>query len=284
VSAVLLKTITEARLAIAAARRRGLEIGFVPTMGALHEGHGELIRRAKAENGFAIVSVFVNPIQFDRNDDFQSYPRTLANDLEFCSSVGADAVFAPAAEEMYPSRPLTFVEVSELGDGLCGAFRPGHFRGVATVVSKLLNITDPDRAYFGEKDAQQLAIIERMAADLNFRCAIVPAPTVREADGLALSSRNRKLSAQERSVAPAIYRGLQAAATALRTGSGPDEALSAARCVIEEAGGTRIEYLEIVDPATMKPVQRVEGPVRIIAAVWLGNTRLIDNLLCAFER
>jgi pantoate--beta-alanine ligase len=281
-SAVLLKTIAEARLAVAAARRRGSEIGFVPTMGALHKGHGELIRRAKAENGFVMVSVFVNPIQFDRNDDFQSYPRTLASDLEICSSLGADAVFAPAAEEMYPSRPLTFVEVLELGDGLCGAFRPGHFRGVATVVSKLLNIADADRAYFGEKDAQQLAIIARMAADLNFRCAIVPVATVREPDGLALSSRNRKLSPRERGIAPAIYRGLEAAVAALRAGSGPDEALRAARRLIEASGEPRIEYLEIVDPASMKPVQRIEGPVRIVTAVWLGNTRLIDNLFCAF--
>jgi len=279
-SIALLETIAQVRENVAAARRTGSSIGFVPTMGALHEGHGSLIRRAGEEKGFVVVSVFVNPIQFDRGDDFERYPRTLEKDLAFCQAQGADSVFAPRPEEMYPARQLTFVEVLELGDHLCGAFRPGHFRGVATVVAKLLNIVQPDRAYFGEKDAQQLAIIQRMVADLNLPCAIVAVPTVREPDGLAMSSRNARLSPEERRLAPLVYQALQAGARAAREGCAPDAAKRAALAVLEAHRQMRVEYLEVVDPATMRPVDQVAGPVRILTAVWLGETRLIDNILC----
>jgi pantoate--beta-alanine ligase len=275
-------TIEEVRLEVAAARRRGLVIGLVPTMGALHEGHGALLRRARAETGFVVVTVFVNPIQFNRSDDFALYPRTLETDLAFCERLGADVVFAPDAGEMYPAPQLTFVEVGELGEGLCGAYRPGHFRGVATVVAKLFNIVQADRAYFGEKDAQQLAILTRMAADLNFACEVVPVATVREPDGLAMSSRNARLSPEERRVAPAIYESLRAAAAVVAAGGGPERAKQAAMAVL--ANQFRVEYFELVDPASLKPVERITGPVLAITAVWLGEVRLIDNVLCLEAR
>lgn len=277
----LLHTIAETRQHIANARRSAQTIGFVPTMGALHEGHGALLQRARQECGYVIASVFVNPIQFDRNDDFERYPRTLETDLAFCSRLGADAVFAPAASEMYPSRQLTRVEVAELGDHLCGAFRPGHFAGVATVVAKLFNIVPCDRAYFGEKDAQQLAIIARMVADLNFPCEIVPVTTVRESDGLAMSSRNQRLTPEERRIAPAVYQALHTMQSAMARGRTAAEAKAAALAILNQHPEFRVEYLEFVDPATMQPLDTIAGPVRAITAVWLGGTRLIDNVLCA---
>ena len=187
------RSIAEARAQIAAARREGRDIGLVPTMGALHAGHGALIEQARRESGFVAVSIFVNPIQFDRPEDYQGYSINLDADLQFCADRGADLVFAPSPPEMYPVPVQTAVEAGGLSEHLCGKFRPGHFRGVATVVAKLFHIVTPDRAYFGEKDAQQLAIIERMVADLNFPIEIIPVPTVREADGLAISSRNARL-------------------------------------------------------------------------------------------
>ena len=193
---------------IAAARERGLTIGLVPTMGALHEGHGALMRRAREETGYVVATIFVNPTQFDRPDDFQKYPRDLETDLAFCERLGVDAVFAPDAKEMYPGETLTTVAVAGLSTRLEGEFRPGHFRGVATVVAKLFNILPADRAYFGEKDAQQLAVIQKMAADLNFPVAIVPVPTVREPDGLAMSSRNQRLTPEHRRIAPVLYKAL----------------------------------------------------------------------------
>ncbi|MCC6859429.1 MAG: pantoate--beta-alanine ligase [Bryobacterales bacterium] len=281
-TAALLSTIAEVRQAAAKARRGGAAVGLVPTMGALHAGHGALIEKARGECGFTVVSVFVNPIQFDRGDDYERYPRTLAADREFCGGLGVDAVFAPGMEEMYPRPQLTFVEVPALSAGLCGAFRPGHFRGVATVVAKLLHIVQPDRAYFGEKDAQQLAVIERMVSDLNLPVTIVPVPTVREADGLALSSRNRRLSAQEREAAPLLYRALLAAAEAIQGGCSSGEAVKRnALAVLDGEPRIRVEYLEVVDPGTLEPAAAITGPVRVLVAAWLGETRLIDNLLCA---
>jgi len=276
----LVETIAGVRQAVAGARQRGLTIGLVPTMGALHEGHGALLRQAREENGLVIASLFVNPIQFNRSDDFEKYPRTLQTDLEYCQRLNADVLFAPSAGEMYPAQQLSFVEVAELGEGLCGANRPGHFRGVATVVAKLLNIVQPDRAYFGEKDAQQLAVLTRMVADLNFACAVVPVATVREADGLAMSSRNVRLTSEERQIAPAIYQALQSASAALRAGSDAEAARRAAGLVLEQFPEFRVEYLEVVDPETLRPVERSDGPVLVITAIWLGAVRLIDNLLC----
>ena len=278
-----IRTIDEMRRSVALARARGTLAGLVPTMGALHAGHAALIRRAREETGYVVVSVFVNPIQFDRGEDFERYRRVLEADVEYCEALRAGAVFAPSRDEVYPSAPLTFVETPALGERLCGAFRPGHFRGVATVVAKLLNIVQPDKAYFGEKDAQQLAIIQRMVDDLNFPVAIVPVPTVREPDGLAMSSRNRHLSAAERAAAPALYGALLAAAAAVRAGGGPEDAKNAARAVLERQPLFRLEYLEVVDPAGMQPLDSITGPARIMAAAWLGGTRLIDNVLCAAD-
>ena len=250
-------------------------------MGALHEGHGELIRQACAASGFVVVSVFVNPIQFDRAADYERYPRTLERDAAFCGELGAAAVFAPSGGEMYPGKLLTSVEVSTVSEGLCGAFRPGHFRGVATVVAKLFHIVQPDRAWFGEKDAQQLAVIRKMTADLDFPVEIVAVSTVREPDGLAMSSRNRRLNPEERAVAPAVYRALREAAEAVSGGcQDPAAVRRAAMEVLAASPRIRVEYLEVVDDATFQPVERIAGPVRIAAAAWLGETRLIDNVLC----
>jgi len=274
----LLRTIFEMRAHVVEARIETLTIGLVPTMGALHAGHGALIQRAKEQNGYVVVTIFVNPTQFDRGEDFEKYPRSLETDLEFCERLGVDAVFAPDAAEMYPDRPQTMVDVSEPSSGLEGEFRPGHFRGVATVVAKLFNIVSADRAYFGEKDAQQLAVIRKMVADLNFPVAIVPVATVREPDGLALSSRNQRLTPEDRRVAPALYRALQAAESMIRSGSrdaGPIKQAGLAE--LARTPEIRVEYFEVVDPLTMQPIGRVEDRVLVAAAVWLGGVRLIDN-------
>jgi len=279
--AQLFRKIEEIREMLARVRRMGATVGFVPTMGALHEGHGRLIDQARRETDCVVVSVFVNPIQFDRKDDLEKYPRNLDADLKFCTERRADLVFAPSVEEMYREEPKTFVEVRGVSDGLCGAFRPGHFRGVATVVLKLFNIVEPDRAYFGEKDAQQLAVIRRMARDLNLAVEIVPVATVRESDGLALSSRNQRLSPEERRIAPVLFQALLVAQKYIAAGeTDPGAVKAAAQAVLERQPAVRLEYLEIVDPDEMQPVVRINGPVRVAAAAWLGSTRLIDNLLC----
>ena len=259
-------------------RLRGRIIGLVPTMGALHAGHAELIELARAECQLVVVSIFVNPIQFDRRDDYDAYAIDLARDVEFCSALGADFVFAPPAQEMYPQPPRTFVDLEGLTEHLCGKFRPGHFRGVATVVAKLFHIVSPDRAYFGEKDAQQLAVIQRMVDDLNMAVAIVPVATVRESDGLALSSRNQRLSAEERQIAPALYQSLQTAAECIRSGASVEQARTTALAHLQERPEFRVEYFEIVDASTMSPVEALGGPACIAAAAWLGSVRLIDNI------
>jgi pantoate--beta-alanine ligase len=275
VKAEVVHSIDEIRRILSGVKRAGYSVGLVPTMGALHAGHRRLIETARRESGFVVASIFVNPTQFDRDEDYSSYPRTLARDLEFCATHGVDAVFAPPVEEMYPRLQHTFVEVQHVSEHLCGHFRPGHFRGVATVVLKLLNIVQPDRAYFGEKDAQQLAVIRRMVADLNV-------PTVREADGLALSSRNGHLSADERLVAPVLRRALQAAEALIAAGAtNADEIRRSTLRVFEQHPEVRVEYLEIVDPDEMQPVEQISGPVRVAGAVWIGKTRLIDNVLAA---
>jgi pantoate--beta-alanine ligase len=269
------------RAAVKEARGQGKSIGVVPTMGALHEGHAELIRQAHKETGYVVVTVFVNPLQFDRPEDLAKYPRDLDTDVKLCDRMGADAVFAPSVEEMYPGELMTSVEVTGVSEKLEGEFRPGHFKGVATVVAKLLNIAMADRAYFGEKDAQQLAVIQKMAADLNSPTVIVPVPTVRERDGLALSSRNRLLSAEDRRAAPALYRALSIARDRLQGGASPADARKAAIEALAATPEIQVQYLEIADAATMQPVERAEGPVRVTAAVWLGRVRLIDNVLVA---
>lgn len=276
-----LTSIAAVRQAVSRARRSGATVGFVPTMGALHAGHGRLIELARQQTGSVVVSIFVNPIQFDRPDDFDRYPRILHSDLDFCRARGADLVFTPDAAEMYPAPQRAFVEVTALTERLCGRFRPGHFRGVATVVLKLLNIVQPDRAYFGEKDAQQLAVVRRMVRDLNLTVEIVGVPTVREADGLALSSRNRHLDPEQRSAATSLYQALQAAERLIAAGAADPERVQAeALAVLAAQPLVRVEYLEVVDPDDIQPVSRITGPVLVASAVWLGSARLIDNVLC----
>ncbi len=280
-SVQLISTIEELRLRVADARRAEKTVGLVPTMGALHAGHIRLIDQAVEDCDLVIVTLFVNPTQFNRPDDFKRYPRTIEHDMAVCEEHSADVLFAPPVEEMYPGREHTFVEVTQLTDHLCGPHRPGHFRGVATVVAKLLNIAQADRAYFGEKDAQQLAVIKRMVKDLNIPTDIVPVATLREADGLALSSRNQHLNAEDRKTAVALYQALTAAKEAVARGEqSAGEVLRAAREELRKYPGARVEYFEIVDPEDLQPVGTILGPVRAAAAVWVGGTRLIDNMLC----
>jgi pantoate--beta-alanine ligase len=255
-------------------------IGLVPTMGALHRGHAALIDTARRECGVTVVSIFVNPLQFDIQDDLTRYPRTLDGDLVMCRELGVDIVFAPSSAEVYPNPLECSVDVGRLADHLCGKFRPGHFRGVATVVLKLFEMVAPHRAYFGEKDAQQLAIVRRLVADFNLPIGIVGVPTVREADGLALSSRNRHLGVEERQAASSLYAALLEAKHQIANGARDGRAVCvAASARIAKAADVKLEYLEIVDPASMQPVHEVFGPVRIAGAMWVGSTRLIDNLL-----
>lgn len=261
------------------ARERSASVGLVPTMGALHRGHEALLEAARRENNFVVTSIFVNPIQFDRKEDLDNYPRTMDGDLRICDRHGVDLVFAPSSADLYPDEQLTFVESPLLSIHLCGAHRPGHFRGVATVVLKLFNVVQPDRAYFGEKDAQQLAIIRRMVRDLNVPVSIVSVGTVREGDGLALSSRNKHLTPAERLIAPVLSKALHCAAEAIRQGEGSVSSIEQ-RIVplFAEHPEARLEYFEIVHPETLQPVERIDGPVLIAGAMWLGTTRLIDNI------
>ncbi len=259
-------------------------IGFVPTMGALHAGHARLIETAREQSGFVVVSIFVNAPQFNQREDFERYARTLPADLALCSEAGADLVFAPSNEEMYPERLETSVDVEGVSAHFCGASRPGHFRAVATVVTKLFGIVGPELAFFGEKDAQQLAVIMRMVRDLNVPVRIVPVATVREADGLAMSSRNGRLSAAERAVAVCLIEALRDAEEQIRAGA------RGAREVLERSGrvlkrpGVEVDYFDVADPVTMHPVEEIRGPVRVMGAIFVGSTRLIDNLMCLPEK
>lgn len=249
-------------------------------MGALHAGHAALIEAARRDCELVVVSIFVNPIQFNSKDDLERYPRTLDADMAMCGGLGVDIVFAPATAEMYPAPLECMVDVGRLGDHLCGRFRPGHFRGVATVVLKLFQIVQPQAAYFGEKDAQQLAIIRQLVADFNVPVAIVGVPTVREADGLAMSSRNRHLSVDERRIAPCLHEALEEARGCIVNGERNAASVRAAAAArIHDVANVKLEYLEIVDPRTMQPVDAIAGPVRVAGALWVGETRLIDNLL-----
>jgi pantoate--beta-alanine ligase len=250
-------------------------------MGALHAGHASLIARARRDCATVVVSIFVNPLQFDRQDDLAAYPRALDSDVEICRELGVDLVFAPGAPEMYPQPPECVVEVGRLADHLCGRHRPGHFRGVATVVLKLLQIAQPDAAFFGEKDAQQLAVVRHMVRDLNVPVEVVGLPTVREDDGLALSSRNRHLDPGERRLAPALYRALVDVQRLV--GQGVTETAAVVKQAAEglpRDERLRLEYLELVDPDDLQPVGRVTAPVLAAGALWVGATRLIDNVRC----
>lgn len=262
------------------ARRENQSIGFVPTMGALHRGHRTLLKTARRENDLMVASIFVNPLQFDRSEDLARYPRTWNADVAICEQSGVDLIFAPEAADLYPQEQLTFVETPVLSTHLCGEHRPGHFRGVATVVLKLFNIVQPDRAYFGRKDAQQLAIIQRMVRDLNVPVRIVPVETVREEDGLALSSRNKHLSPAERETAPVLARALSRAVELIEAGERSEASVKEKVLpLFAPYPEARVEYFEIVDPDTMTPVVRIADSALIAGAVWLGSTRLIDNML-----
>lgn len=277
----LLESVAELRDRVALARRGRLRVGLVPTMGALHAGHARLIERARQDCGYVVVSIFVNPLQFDRESDLDRYPRTLEADLQVCAAQDVDVVFAPAVSEMYPSPPSWLVEVGRIADYLCGQHRPGHFRGVATVVMKLFQIVQPDRAYFGEKDAQQLAVIRHLVRDFNVPVSIEAVATVRDPDGLAMSSRNQRLDPGERELATSLYRALSEARQQISRGvhdAAPVKKAAGAQVPRDER--LRLEYLEIVDPEDMQPVERIEGPVLVAGALWVGSTRLIDNLLC----
>ena len=276
----IVRTISEIRGISAAARCDGKIIGLVPTMGALHAGHIELALKARLECGIVIMSIFVNPIQFGPNEDYKAYPRTLEADADKAQAAGVDYIFAPSAQEMYPREPLTHVDVDKLTEHLCGASRPGHFRGVATVVAKLFNITRPDRAYFGMKDAQQLRVIRRMNEDLDFGIEIVPVPTVREDDGLAMSSRNAYLSPMDRERAVVLSRSLKLAQQMVRNGEASSVAIKAAmeKLILSEVPGAKVDYIEVVDDDTVQPISDIRGPVLIALAVKIGSTRLIDNI------
>ena len=264
-------------------RAAGQRIALVPTMGALHDGHLALVRVARARAERVVVSIFVNPIQFNRRDDFERYPRTLEEDAARCAASGVDVVYAPAAGGMYPEGFASAVEVAGLSEPLCGRTRPGHFRGVTTVVTKLFHAVRPHSALFGEKDWQQLAVIRRMTADLDFGIDIVGVPTVREADGLALSSRNRLLSPEARAAARCVPRALEAAAAAVSAGETAAAAIVArVGAAIAAESQARLDYAELRDPESLAEVEELTGPALLALAVWVGGVRLIDNrLLCS---
>lgn len=260
-------------------RRQG-RVGLVPTMGALHDGHLALVRRARRACDRCVVSIFVNPMQFGPKEDFRRYPRPLRRDLELLAAAGVDVAFCPRQTEMYPSGFATSVEVARLTRHLCGASRPGHFRGVTTVVAKLFNIVKPHLAVFGQKDAQQAFVLRRMARDLNYDLTLLVAPTVRGKDGLAMSSRNHYLTARQRSEAPVLYRALCLARALVRAGERDATKLKLTmRRVIEAQSGGNVDYVEITDTRELTPIRRVTGEVLVALAVRFGRTRLIDNLI-----
>ena len=273
-------TINEIRAASRAARRAGKRLGFVPTMGALHDGHLSLIRAARAGTDVVAASIFVNPTQFGPNEDLAKYPRSFERDCELLEREGVEMLFAPAEEEMYPAGAATWITVEELSNKLDGRSRPGHFRGVTTVVAKLFHIVEPDAAFFGQKDAAQVAIIRRMVRDLNLAVEVMVCPIAREADGLALSSRNAYLTAEQRKQALVLYRALmrvQGLASAGETGAAKLRAAGVEEFAGE--GSVRLDYFEIVNPETLDPVDKISGGTLVAVAAYVGNTRLIDNLM-----
>ncbi|HYH02038.1 MAG TPA: pantoate--beta-alanine ligase [Bacillota bacterium] len=281
---IVVRKIEELKQLVRQAKVEEKQIGLVPTMGYFHEGHLSLMRRAKAENDLVIVSLFVNPVQFGPNEDLSVYPRDEARDRALAESVGVDWLFIPEVAEMYPPGYQTFTEVTEISQGLCGASRPGHFRGVATVVQKLLNLTEAERAYFGEKDAQQLRVIRQMVADLNLTVQVIGCPIVRESDGLALSSRNVFLSTAERQAALILSQVLAAAEDLLAGGlREAGQLVSQLQPMLAAEPLATLDYLAIVDSRTLQPVQKLQGEILIALAVKIGRTRLIDNRVYSLE-
>jgi len=274
------ETIELVRSLVKAARSKGKKIGFVPTMGALHIGHISLINAAVEKCEFVVVSIFVNPTQFGPSEDFEKYPRPLDADLEICRKAGVDVVFAPTTDQMYPTENLTWVNVEKLTEVLCGRSRPTHFRGVTTVCTKLFNIVGPDIAFFGQKDAQQAVVIKRMVADLNMPLEIVVCPTVRQPNGLAVSSRNKYLNEQQKEDATLIYKSLQKCCELI--GAGITEAepiITQMRKILSQAPSIKIEYISIVDAETLETIDRVNRHILAAVAVRIGSSRLIDNIL-----
>ena len=273
-------TIAEMRALCRSAKSGGKRLGLVPTMGALHEGHLSLVRAAREKTDVIATSIFVNPTQFGPTEDFSRYPRALDKDCAILEREGVEFVFAPTVEEMYPAGAVTWVTVGGLSDRLCGKSRPGHFRGVATVVAKLFHIIEPDAAFFGQKDAAQHAIIRKMVRDLDMPVAIEVCPIVREADGLALSSRNAYLNAEERKSALVLYRSLQCAQELFRTGErNSAKLIAAARQEFASESNVRLDYFEIVNPDSLEPVLDTSSPSLAAVAAYVGNTRLIDNIV-----
>ncbi len=274
------KTIESVRSLVKAARSGGGIIGLVPTMGALHIGHISLIEAAVKECDFVVVSIFVNPTQFGPGEDLEKYPRPFEDDLEICRKAGVDVVFAPTPEQIYQGENLTWVNVEKLTEPLCGQFRPGHFRGVTTVCAKLFNIVAPDIAFFGQKDAQQAIVIKRMAADLNMPLEIVVCPTVREPDGLAVSSRNQYLTAEQRKDAAYVYKSLQKCRQMIDAGITDTRKIAVEmRDILQQASSIKIKYVSIVDAETLGNIDRIAGKVLAAVAVGIGPARLIDNIL-----
>ena len=276
----VVETIESIRALVKVARRDGKKIGFVPTMGALHVGHISLIEAAVKSCDFIVVSIFVNPTQFGPGEDFEKYPRPLEADLEICKKAGVDAVFIPTPEEMYRDKNFTWVNVEKLTDKLCGRSRPGHFRGVTTVCAKLFNIVTPDFAFFGQKDAQQSIIIKQMVADLNMPLEIVICPTVRESDGLAVSSRNQYLNKQQRQDAVCLYKSLQKSLEMVNAGkTNTDEIITEMKKILNQKSSIEVEYVNIVNYETLEDINRIAGKLLVAVAVRLGPARLIDNIL-----
>lgn len=276
----IITTISEMQSLADSLRRSGKAIGFVPTMGFLHDGHLSLMRQAREENDVVVASIFVNPTQFGPNEDLARYPRDAEGDQKKCASARVDHLFMPSAAEMYPGGPPVFVNVEGITDVLEGAIRPGHFRGVATVVAKLFHIIQPNRAYFGQKDYQQCAVIKRMVKGLDLGVEVIVRPTVREADGLAMSSRNSYLSAEQRAKATILYRALRAGEQMIRAGArDPEEVRQKMRDVLLSEKGIEIDYAEAADPETLQPLAALRGRIVLLIAVRLGTIRLIDNMI-----
>ena len=272
----ILTTIEAVRNTINTWKKQGYSIGFVPTMGYLHDGHAALIDEARKNNDKVVVSIFVNPIQFGENEDLSSYPRDLNRDKTLCESHGVNLIFTPSSNEMYHDKKA-FVNIIELSDTLCGVRRPIHFQGVCTVVAKFFNIIQPTNAYFGEKDAQQLAIIRKMVFDLNFPVNIIGVPIVRESDGLAKSSRNTYLSSEERKAATILYKAIQEGKQCIKHGASADSIINAMTNIVATEPLAKIDYISVVDSITMQPVHEITSPVLVAMAVYIGSTRLIDN-------
>ena len=272
----ILTTIEAVRNTINTWKKQGYSIGFVPTMGYLHDGHAALIDEARKNNDKVVVSIFVNPIQFGENEDLSSYPRDLNRDKTLCESHGVNLIFTPSSNEMYHDKKA-FVNIIELSDTLCGVRRPIHFQGVCTVVAKFFNIIQPTNAYFGEKDAQQLAIIRKMVFDLNFPVNIIGVPIVRESDGLAKSSRNTYLSSEERKAATILYKAIQEGKQYINRGASADSIINVMTNIVNTEPLAKIDYISVVDAITMQPVQEITAPVLVAMAIYIGSTRLIDN-------